>query len=160
MIVKEAPPPSSITTRRHGKTHPAAGGSCSRLADHSSNQEGLLPEAAEDDGAQHSCGQDQRQVKGGGGEELRGRSGADQPLSAMTTAGGTTLSRRHLLPPPSLWLSPPPASLPVAVKASGSQEVLLGQTLGNHRKQKLLRSQCPCFSDYSVFSPPELFCSI
>lgn len=69
----------SITTRWNGKTYQAPGRSCPRLADHSSNQEGFLPEAAEDDGDQHSCGQNQQQAKGGG-EELRWQQYVDQPL--------------------------------------------------------------------------------
>lgn len=103
-------PPSQ--PRWNGKTHPATCRSCPRLADHSSNQEGLLPEAAEDDGAQRCCGQNKRQVKGGG-DELSCLHDVDEPPCTLPSAGCATLS----FPP-----SPPP--LPEALKASENHTVL------------------------------------
>lgn len=57
----------SPADRRHGETRALAGRSGSRLVGHSSNQEGLLPEVKQEDGAQQRCGQTETHPGGGGG---------------------------------------------------------------------------------------------
>lgn len=52
--------------RRDGETHPPAGRSGCRLADDPSSQEGLLPEAEQEHGAEHRPGQTEQTTEGGG----------------------------------------------------------------------------------------------